>query len=397
MSNKTVSRISQSQRGDGPSGGQWRQRNKKQWRTKSKAPEKEVEKEEQILRELVKETRPRGTCQTMCPIQEFRDREAQNRLHRFEMVPGTERDRRPWGDPTRAVKEYSRPAAGKDAMRPSDLRPPEVLLKTVYYLIDFVIASPSLNPWTEVYSFAFDRLRCVKQDMIVQRLSGLECVAILERAVRFLIYASYRLCGEPLRLYDPRINDTHLQEYLSWLFDCYTNGPGPYPNQDEFQALGLLYNLGSSSTLQHIMELPVRLRKARSVTLALAINQAYLERNPVRLLRLARRLNFLQACALHRHLVMCRRDLLLIYSHGYSSRNCSFPLDRLAQLLSLDTSHTAQLCQAYGVEVDQNKVAFSKAAFTEPEQGRLLCKRYHSLVSEKQKDLGVKDIIHGFT
>lgn len=96
----------------------------------------------------------------------------------------------------------------------------------------------------QVYSFVFDRLRGVKQDMIIQRVSGLNCVAILERTVRFLIYASYRLCGEPLRLYDPRINDTHLQENLSWLLDCYATGPGPHPNQEEFQALGLLYNLG---------------------------------------------------------------------------------------------------------------------------------------------------------
>lgn len=80
--------------------------------------------------------------------------------------------------------------------------------------------------------------------MIIQRVSGLNCVAILEPTVRFLIYASYRLCGEPLRLYDPRINETHLQENLSWLLDCYATGEGPYPNQEEFQALGLLYNLG---------------------------------------------------------------------------------------------------------------------------------------------------------
>lgn len=93
-----------------------------------------------------------------------------------------------------------------------------------------------------MYSFAFDRLRSVKQDMIIQRLSGKDCVAILERTVRFHIYASYRLCGEPLRVYDPRINDTHLQEYLSWLFDCYKTGP--YSNQEEFETLGLLYNLG---------------------------------------------------------------------------------------------------------------------------------------------------------
>ena len=95
-----------------------------------------------------------------------------------------------------------------------------------------------------MYSFVFDRLRGVKQDMIIQRVSGSNCVAILERTVRFLIYASYRLCGEPLRLYDPQINDTHLQENLSWLLDCYATETGPHANQEEFQALGLLYNLG---------------------------------------------------------------------------------------------------------------------------------------------------------
>lgn len=96
----------------------------------------------------------------------------------------------------------------------------------------------------QIYSFVFDRLRGVKQDMIIQRVSGSKCVAILERTVRFLIYASYRLCGEPLRLYDPCINDTHLQENLSWLLNCYATEAGPHPNQEEFQALGLLYNLG---------------------------------------------------------------------------------------------------------------------------------------------------------
>lgn len=96
----------------------------------------------------------------------------------------------------------------------------------------------------QVYSFVFDRLRGVKQDMIIQRISGLNCVAILERMVRFLIYGSYRLCGEPPHLYNPCINDTHLQENLTWLLDCYAREKGPYPNQEEFYALGLLYNLG---------------------------------------------------------------------------------------------------------------------------------------------------------
>uniref|UniRef100_A0AAQ5Y209 SAC3/GANP/THP3 conserved domain-containing protein n=1 Tax=Amphiprion ocellaris TaxID=80972 RepID=A0AAQ5Y209_AMPOC len=235
-------RISHSQRRGAPSGGQWRQINKDQWQDEGTPQVREVVGEAQRPGQHGREAAPRGTCQTMCPARELRNREAQNRLHRLEMLPGTDRDRRPRGDPLRAVKEYSRPAAGKDSTNPAELRPPAVLLKTVCYLIDEITASSHQHPWTEVYSFVFDRLRSVKQDMIIQRVSGSDCVAILERTVRFLIYASYRLCGEPLRLYDPRINDTHLQEYLSWLLGCYATGSEPHPNQEEFQALALLFS-----------------------------------------------------------------------------------------------------------------------------------------------------------
>lgn len=332
----------------------------------------------------------------MCPVQELLDREAKRRLHHFEMLRGTERDRKPKGDPMRAVKEYSRPAAGKDLTDSHLLRPPAVLLNTVSYLIDDIVTSTNLYPWTEVYSFVFDRLRAVKQDMIIQRVSGRECVAILEPTVRFLIYASFRLCGQPLGIYDPLINDTHLQENLSWLLDCYAADTGPYPNQEEFQAVGLLYNLGNYRTTQRIMKLPQSLRSSPSIKLALSINQAFLERNPVRLLRLADKLSFLQACALHRHLPICCRDLLLIYSHGYSSRNCRFPLGRLAQLLSLDTLLTAKFCRMFGVDVKQDdQVVFSKFAFTEPEHGQMYCDLCHSIVSDKQKALSVRNIIHG--
>lgn len=144
------------------------------------------------------------------------------------------------------------------------------------------------------------------------------------------------------------------------------------------------------------MELPERLRSSPAIKLATSLNRAFLERNPVCLLRLAQSLNFLQSCALHRHLVACRRDLLLIYSHGYNSRNCRFPLNRLARLLFLDASLTARLCQTYGLEVNQdNQVVFSKASFTEPEQEKLHCKLYHNIVAEKQRELTVGDIIHG--
>ncbi|XP_034035691.1 SAC3 domain-containing protein 1 [Thalassophryne amazonica] len=353
-------------------------------------------KEEEKPTEQEQGSAPRGTCQTMCPSHELQLRETQNRLHRFEMLAGTETDRRPKADVLRTVKEYSRPAAGKNSASPTDLRPPTVLMKTVCYLVDDIAASPNLHPWTEVYSFVFDRLRAVKQDMIIQRVSGKACIAVLEWTVRFLTYASFRLCGEPLHLYDPCINDAHLQESLSWLLDCYATGTGPHSNEEELQALGLLYNLGSLRATQHVMELPERLRSRPAITLALSINRAFLERNLVRLLRLSRKLDFLQSCALHRHLMEIHRDLLLIYSHGYSSRNCRFPLSRLAQLLDLNLMLTAQLCRSYGVEVNQdNQVLFSKMSFTEPERGKVLCALCHGIVAEKQRDISLKALIHG--
>ncbi|XP_051961994.1 SAC3 domain-containing protein 1 [Xyrauchen texanus] len=324
---------------------------------------------------------PHGICMTMCPAYELRQREVQNRLHRFEMVAGTERYRVPCADVSRAVKEYSRPAAGKDSTRSSDLRPPSVLLKTVCYLVDAVAASSIFQPWTEVYSFVFDRLRSVRQDMIIQRVSGPECIAVLEKSVRFLLYASYRLCGQPLQHYDPRINDTHLQESLSWLLECYKEGK--HQHQEEFQALNLLYNMGSFHATQHALELPERIRCSPAVQLALAVNRAYMERNSVRLLRLSQKLDFMQVCALHRHLLTSRRDLLLVFSHGYSSRNCRYPLKRLAHLLFLKDTLAAELCQVHGVNVSGEWVNFSKSSFTEALSGDPQCRHMHEPVDDE--------------
>ncbi|XP_043081137.1 SAC3 domain-containing protein 1 [Puntigrus tetrazona] len=346
-----------------------------------------------VVEQKAEDPVPHGTCMTMCPAHEICQREAQNRLHRFETAAGTERDRLPRADVSRAVKEYSRPAAGKDSTRASDLRPPSVLLKTARYLVDDVAASSSFQPWTEVYAFVFDRLRSVRQDMIIQRVSGPDCVAVLEKSVRFLLYASYRLCGQQLQHFDPRINDTHLQECLSWLLESYRDGK--HQHQEEFQALSLLYNLSSSQAIQHVLELPERIRSSPSVQLALALSRAHTERNPVRLLRLAQRLDFIQVCAVHRHLLPCRRDLLLLYSHGLSSRNCRYPLQSLARLLDLKDALAEQLCQVCGVHVSGEWVTFSKSSFRDAPSGDLQCRRLHEPPDDERWNCSPGSVIQG--
>jgi hypothetical protein len=51
---------------------------------------------------------------------------------------------------------------------------------------------PSEKDWAIVYEFVADRLRAVRQDMVVQGLSGQDGLAMLESMTLFHIYAGYR-------------------------------------------------------------------------------------------------------------------------------------------------------------------------------------------------------------
>ncbi|XP_019622257.1 PREDICTED: SAC3 domain-containing protein 1-like [Branchiostoma belcheri] len=164
----------------------------------------------------------RGTCQDMCPEQERAARQRQKRLHRFEMVEGTEHNRLPSADPVRCVKEYSRPAAGKDVIPPAELRPPQVLQGTVDYLVNRILPRDDVH-FSDVYNFISDRLRAVRQDMVVQRVKGHTCVTVLEKAVRFHVYAAYRLCESSLQQFDPHLNNQQLENCLTWLLREYTD------------------------------------------------------------------------------------------------------------------------------------------------------------------------------
>ncbi|XP_069501188.1 SAC3 domain-containing protein 1 isoform X2 [Ambystoma mexicanum] len=333
---------------------------------------------------------PTGTCTSMCPEHERRQREVQRRLHPFEVLDGTEQHRLPRADPLKTVKEYSRPAAGKDATSPSDLRPPAVLLYTVQYLIDDVLPRPDA-PWVLVYNFLFDRLRAVRQDMTIQRVGGETCATILEKCVGFLLCAAYRLCTAPLCHFDPRINDIHVQECFGWLRRCYRSGK--HDQEADYQALFLLYNLGSLEALYQSLLLPLHIRKSPEVCLAMSVNRAYLEGNFVRFFSLLRRISVLQACAVHRHVANCQRQALRIFSHGYSSKNCLYPLERLAQLLALDSkSQAASLCQRHGLTVVSNSVVFLRAAFKDP--GPVLHASSYELVGKKLETKTWAEIIN---
>lgn len=190
---------------------------------------------------------PVGTCPEMCPAAERSRREKECRLHRFEVAPGGRGDR-PCADPHRAVKEYSRPAAGKARPSPSQLRPPSVLLATVRYLASEVAERADASR-TEVAAFVADRLRAVRLDLALQRAGDSEAAVVLEAALAVLLAVVARLGPDAARgPADPVLLQAQVQEGFGSLRRCYAQSAGPHPRQAAFQGLFLLYNLGESES-----------------------------------------------------------------------------------------------------------------------------------------------------
>ncbi|XP_002937549.2 SAC3 domain-containing protein 1 [Xenopus tropicalis] len=320
-------------------------------------------------------TAPVGLCPDMCPRKERQERERQGLLHHFETTDGQRARRGRRGkasmcaDPAKTVKEYSRPAAGKELSSPYDIRPPAVLLKTVRYLLmkvwDSVNEMDSVN-LSEAYCFVFDRLRAVRQDMTVQRVRGQLGAVVLEESLGFLLCAPYLVRHLPVESYDEVLHATQVRESFAELMECYKEDVR-HPREAEFQALLLLYDLGNLDTMNRALKLHHRIGDAPQVRLAMDVNRAYLECNWVRLFRLLHRLDCLQSCAFYRHLTTCRDKNLRMLIHAYSSKNCRFPLDLLARLMAVDSQETvAEMCRRRGLSLapgGQLAVVFLKSSF----------------------------------
>ncbi|KAJ1066195.1 hypothetical protein K5549_018386, partial [Capra hircus] len=310
---------------------------------------------------------PVGTCLDMCPAAERTQREKERRLHRFEVAPGCRGDR-PRADPQRAVKEYSRPAAGKIRPPPSQLRPPSVLLATVRYLASEVAERTDAS-CAEVASFVADRLRAVRLDLALQSASDVETALVLESALAVLLAVVARLGPNATHgPVDPMLLQAQVQESFGSLRRCYALGAGPHPRQATFQGLFLLYNLGSVEALHEVLQLPAALRSCPALRTALAVDSAFREGNAARLFRLLRTLPYLQSCAVQCHVGRARRGALARLARALStSKGQTLPLGFMVHLLALDGPKEARdLCQAHGLPLDgQERVVFLRGRYTE--------------------------------
>lgn len=337
----------------------------------------------------------------MCPPREIASREKQRRLHFFETVafttcPTSNSDRQRdklTADPRAAVKEFSRSAAGK-AIDPSDLRPANVLLRTINYLTEEIASKDAIYPWNMIYWFIFDRTRAIRQDLVVQRITGKPVVEIFEKACRFHIFSGYKLCESPLDVFDPKINNDHTSECLKRLL-CFYDAEFPSAYKDtrpEFEAYYLLHNLGSFEALSRAVTLPADIKNSHLFRLAFEITITIMLKNFVRFFRLVKKLPYLACCAVHKHFNQVRGNALATVNAAYFSRNACLPLMFLVEMFNFnDVQETSDFCSNFGLEVSDTSVKLVKGNLNNTQSPRA---RFSNMVDAKFT-LSISDILSG--
>lgn len=136
-----------------------------------------------------------GTCDSACPISEAASRAPAA----CEATTGL-------------VKRYSRSAAGQQ-IAPEDIRPIPLLLETMITLLLHV--KECVEPPDVCADFVSDRLRAIRQDMIVQQSVSPALFVGLACMLRYHAACGFVLAGARDSAWSPALNDRFMAEILS--------------------------------------------------------------------------------------------------------------------------------------------------------------------------------------
>ncbi|CAL8109588.1 unnamed protein product [Orchesella dallaii] len=296
-----------------------------------------------------------GICQNMCPEAEIREREKAGLIHVFEKsddqkLPNSGRENERGSmrgqnrryqrgirelikaDKNRAVKSYTRPAAGVNKSKPSDLRPPPVLMKTVAYLCKEVLIRTD-QPFIEVYDFVFDRLRAVRQDMVIQRISNESALVLLEAIIKFHLYAEYRFRSNAPPSYDPCINQKHLKDCLKTLLSTYELNNYRGSSRPFFEALYCLGSPESYEVISRAFQIRNEMKEATVFLNALDICLSIQNRNFYQFFQLLDELPPLLAAYTAQRVPFMRKHALKAMMITYGVQTCKVPLEWVEDML----------------------------------------------------------------
>ncbi|CAE6476089.1 unnamed protein product, partial [Rhizoctonia solani] len=153
------------------------------------------------------------------------------------------------------IKDYARSAAGNEQELPSDVRPPDVLLRTTDYLLSHML---STHPFTAVnQAFIRDRARAIVKDFTMQHVRNAPAVEAHERIVRMAAISMhiFRDQRQPDGPFDHDGERKQLVNALSSLTQFYTDARTPtlpktflssthtFPNEPELQSYWHIFSI----------------------------------------------------------------------------------------------------------------------------------------------------------
>uniref|UniRef100_A0A1I8PIQ9 SAC3/GANP/THP3 conserved domain-containing protein n=1 Tax=Stomoxys calcitrans TaxID=35570 RepID=A0A1I8PIQ9_STOCA len=335
----------------------------------------------------------KGVCENFCPEKESKLRIKEKLLHFFELKDGQKHI------PGTLVKCFSRSAADKKASRAEDLRTERCLQKCTEYLLKDVFMD-NRKSFNTVYDFVFDRLRAVRQEIVMQNYNAQQTIRLLEPMIMFLSYSRYKLCEEAIDNFDPKICEQHLQECLKRALVCYDEIGINDMNLLEIQrralieALYQVFNLGSVEAMRRCLTLVDAIRLDPLFSVVFKISLSYMQGNFYRVLNGLQSLPHILCAIGSLKLPALRRHLYCVFSHAYSSKQLMVPVEFITHLTAHgNKAEVYDDCKYYNIKVsdDNQHLHFQKSEF-KFDAAVLKC-RHERFVDSKLKNTYLPEVL----
>ncbi|KAI9587040.1 SAC3 domain-containing protein 1 [Glossina fuscipes] len=260
-----------------------------------------------------------GVCEEFCPQSEAKLRIREKLLHFYEYKNGQK------SVPGILVKSFARSAAGLRVPKGKDLRTIKCLHKTTEYLLKEVVLDKRKS-FCYVYDFIFDRLRAIRQEVVIQNFEDMQTIKLLEPMIMFLAFSRYKLCEETTGNFDEKICELHLQECLKRALVSYDNiacnemTEAEIKNRAYIEGLYQIFNLGSAEALSRCALVPREIKSNAVFALAFKICLSYFQGNLYRVLIGLQNLPHVLCAIGSLKLQMLRKKLLEMFTSAYHSK-----------------------------------------------------------------------------
>lgn len=243
-------------------------------------------------------------------------------LYEFEATDESRKEIKLVADVRRTITAYQRSAAGTewDAKK---IRTPSALRTTVRYIMDNIISQETTDGHNRrnIYEFVFDRLRQIRQEMIIQDTPDDIKREILESCTVFFIVSSYKLTDLEGSLFDAKDNIAHIYIVLTQLIEIYDLldridaewchiRPRQFKRRCLIESVNILFNLQEDTNLLRYRDLPSDIKENEYVKQAVEISRYHIAHNYFAILRRTTHLHYLQFCALSRFIPQFQAECL---------------------------------------------------------------------------------------